>query len=206
MKKIAMFNVIAQVLFAAACCAAEPRNAFEQLGESAEKLAIAMPCMCLPSACPSGCGQIVIPAAEPVYQFPGSDPVEMSRNKSGGAIPAGMARVYLAQPELKKLLAAHFTAAGDVLKARLLAEKSVRLFADGKAVYIVQNKTVTRLEDPELAARAYAALSASGLGQVPQNKLLIEAGIVGAIGCMTSDDCWGAVGDGVSAVSQWWNS
>ena len=114
-----------------------------------------------------------------------------------------LGRIYLAQPKLKEMLAAQFAEAGNENYSRLLAVKGVRAVSDGKAVYLAWDKTSVKIDNPALAARAYAAVYPAVTSRlIPENKLLTEAAIVGAIGCMTSNGCWGTIGDLVSAASQ----
>lgn len=252
-EKMVIGTVLAHVLLGMACFAAEPQGALSQLGESANKMSIDMPCMCLPSFCPEGCGQITLhptpvePGQEepcdflpggcgqpyscntwgvgceypewPVYQpgtcdqsgcflvngsnvcfdtaCPPLPPIEEYQEKSRGAVPESLARLYKAQPGMKKILSAHFMETGDELKAGLMSQKGLRVLSDGKAVYLVLNKTTVKIDNPALAARVYAAIYPTLRGNViPENKLLVEAAVTGAIGCMTSEDCWGAVVDG----------
>ena len=133
--------------------------------------------------------------------------VELDGEEIKGVDVEMLARAYVTQPKAKEILSRYFKETGDAVNAGLLEKKQVRVMADRKAVYLAWHGVSVKIDNPALAARVYAAIyPTAGNTQVPANKLLVEAAVVGAIGCMTSDDCWGAIGDGVSAVSEWLNS
>lgn len=133
--------------------------------------------------------------------------VDAPARDAAGVDKTMLGRVYQAQPGIREVLADHFRKNNGGFSALLLAEKNLRVIADDKAVYLVSDKVTVKMDNPELAARVYEVIYPSQKNRkIPANKLLIEAAIVGAIGCMTSDDCWGAIGDGVSGVAEWLNS
>lgn len=149
------------------------------------------------------CGGVEYPANDfplscggPSFPFGAIEESVLRGDKLTEGADAGMlARIYIAQPELKEALAEYFKAAGDEVNAGLAEKKQVRVMADRNAVYLAWNAGSVKIDNPALAGRVYSILyPAAAARQLPENKLLVEAAIVGAIG------------DGVSAVSEWLHS
>ncbi|MBI5744244.1 MAG: hypothetical protein HY952_06825 [Elusimicrobia bacterium] len=113
-----------------------------------------------------------------------------------------MRGVYQAQPAARKALAAGLFA-DEETRAAFAAARNVKVMADNKAAYLVVRGKTIKLQDAGLAGRARAALFPE---TAQQTKFWFVPAAAGAIGCMTDDACWGAVGDAVSAVSEWANS
>jgi hypothetical protein len=130
------------------------------------------------------------------------------------------ARYYLAQAKIKKTVAEYYRLNNNEGAAAALMSKDVRIAATGGVVYIVHPGEVAKLEAPELAraitkivqprgqqksAATVANVIAAGAASSAVAANVITGGVA-IITCMTYDPCWNAVGDGVSAISQWWNS
>jgi len=126
---------------------------------------------------------------------------EPMRVKSGGSTGFGeLARYYLAQGKIKSAVADYYNAIGDQSSALALADKNVRVAASNGTVLVIRGGSQERISDRALAARVNAIVHPEG-----QQKIVMEGTAI-IIGCMSSKDCWDAVGDGVSAVSEWLNS
>lgn len=143
----------------------------------------------------------------------------MIKSVDGISFPE-FARYYLAQAKIKEAVAAYYRANNNEAAAAALASRYVRVAAADGAVYVLQHGKAERIDSPELAeavaklvhqngqkrsaatvANAIAAGAASSA--VAAN---VITGSVAIITCMTYDPCWNAVGDGVSAISEWLNS
>jgi hypothetical protein len=110
-----------------------------------------------------------------------------------------LARYYLAQKKIKEAVSEYYYAAGDNAAAVRLADKGVRVAAGNGVVYLVRSGSQEQIFDAALAARVEAIVRPEG-----QQKFHPGLVIIGA--CMMDNDCWEAVGDGVSAISEWANS
>jgi len=139
----------------------------------------------------------------PVYN--GQIVYEAARGKSGAQ--DGLRQAYLGQSAAKALVAERLFRDNEAAKRALKSDKSVKVMADGKVVFLIFGSRVVRIGDSELAGRVQKLVAPSAGGpSLPGNKILFYAGAAIAIECMTDDACWGAVGDAVSAVSEWANS
>lgn len=138
----------------------------------------------------------------------------------GGESFGEFARYYLSQARIKKTVAEYYRLNNNETAAAALMSKDVRIAATGGVVYIVHPGEVVKLEAPALAraitkivqprgqqksAATVANAIAAGAASSAVAANVITGGVA-IITCMTYDPCWNAVGDGVSAVSQWWNS
>lgn len=118
-----------------------------------------------------------------------------------------LARFYLAQRDIKTLVAGHYLSKGDKAAAAALQDEAVRVGAGDGFVAVVRGGSQERIADRALAAKVLKLAKVPGADQQQSgNKILFYYGAAAAIGCMTDDACWGAVGDAVSAVSEWANS
>jgi len=111
-----------------------------------------------------------------------------------------LAGYYLAQRKIKQVVSEYYYAKGDDSAAARLADKDVRVAAGGGVVYLVRPGSHEQIFDSALAARVEAIVRPEG-----QQKIL-HPGVWIVVGCMYDKECWDAVGDGVSAVSEWANS
>jgi hypothetical protein len=111
-----------------------------------------------------------------------------------------LARYYLAQQKIKSAVSEYYAAIGDTASAQAMADKDVRVAASNGSVFVIRTGSQERIADRSLAARVEAIVRPEG-----QQKIVMEGTAI-IIGCMSSKDCWDAVGDGVSAVSEWLNS
>jgi len=144
------------------------------------------------------CGMPIGPHDLCMMVCPFPDPLE-----NGGLEPAvfsELLRYRVAQEEIKKAVAEHYNAIGDQSSALALADKNVRVVAERGSVLLFKGGSQERIADRALAARVNAIVHPEG-----QQKIVMEGTAI-IIGCMSSKDCWDAVGDGVSAVSEWLNS
>ena len=114
----------------------------------------------------------------------------------------GLARYYVAQEKIKKAATAHFNARNDMAMAAAFSAKEARVTAEKGTVYLVASGKVVKLDDAELAGTIIELVRPQ-----PQARFIDPlTGAILIVSCMEDDDCWGAVGDGVSAVSEWLNS
>jgi len=114
----------------------------------------------------------------------------------------GLARYYVAQEKIKKAAAEHFTARNNLALAAAFSAKEARVTAEKGAVYLVAAGKAVKLDDAELAGTIIEIVRPQ-----PQARLIDPlTGAIIIVGCMENDACWDAVGDGVSAVSEWLNS
>lgn len=113
-----------------------------------------------------------------------------------------LSRAYVAQGRIKKAAVAYYISKNDMAAAAAFGAKDARIAAENGVAYLVSAEKVSRIEDPELAGRIIELMRPEA-----QNKLIDPlTGALIIVGCMQDEACWNAVGDGVSAVSQWWNS
>ncbi len=109
-----------------------------------------------------------------------------------------LAGYYMAQGKIKAVVAEYFTANGNHEAAASLADKRIRVAAANGVVFINRSGSQEQIADSRLAAKVEAIVHPNG-----QEKILpFIAGATFVAGCMTNDDCWGAVGDGVSSASE----
>lgn len=109
-----------------------------------------------------------------------------------------LTRYYLAQAKIKEAVASYYRVNNNEAAAAALSSKDVRIGADGGVVYVVRSNEVVKINDPALATTIVNIVQPQG-----QQKIAgFVAGAAYVTGCMLSDSCWGAVGDGVSAVSE----
>jgi len=114
----------------------------------------------------------------------------------------GLARYYAAQGKIKKAAAEHFTARNQLGMAAAFSAKEARVAAEKGAVYLVASGKAVKVDDAELAGAIIEIVRPQ-----PQTRFIDPlTGAIIIVGCMEDDACWGAVGDGVSAVSEWLNS
>ncbi len=125
-----------------------------------------------------------------------------------------LARTYLAQTRIKEIVAEYYTANNNEAAAAALASKDVRIAATGGVVYVVDSGKVAKIEDSALAGtiteiiqpRGQQKSAASVIAAAAADSAVTGNVIAGGallIGCMVSDPCWNAVGDGVSDASEW---
>ncbi len=110
-----------------------------------------------------------------------------------------LARYYVAQRKMKALVAEYYLSAGDSVSAENLKSEKARVAAEAGVVYVFGQGRQEKIFDRGLAARLEAIVR-------PEGQQKIHPGLVIIGACMMDDDCWEAVGDGVSAISEWANS
>lgn len=113
---------------------------------------------------------------------------------------AELARYFLAQEKIKALMTDYYLARGDSASAASVGDKKVRVAAGEGVVYVFGPGSRKLIYDAELASRVIGIVSPAG-----QQKFL-HPGVLIIVHCMYNDPCWDAVGDGVSAISEWVNS
>lgn len=112
------------------------------------------------------------------------------------------ARYYIRQIEIKRVLSGYYAARGEMSAAAWLESADVRVGAEAGAVVIASNGRRKVIRDAALAGEIMKIAGAGREGE----KILFYGAAAMAMHCMTDDDCWNAVGDAVSAVSEWANS
>jgi len=218
MKKIIILNILAAVLMAAHAQAGEI-GASAQLGAAVGWETDSIPSI-LPADLPMPQPEITCPEGSRPFHFGGWDficlpvsnpddwfpmPSVPNNYNYGEPVVAEYLRAYAAQPAAKRLVAEALVEAPS--REAFVKSEAVRVTADGEAVYLAANGKVARVNDPELAAKVRKLVGKSSESQAQGgNKILFYVGAAMAIECMTDDACWGAVGDAVSAVSEWANS
>lgn len=110
-----------------------------------------------------------------------------------------LARYYVAQRKMKALVAEYYLSVGDRVSAESLKSEKVRVAAEAGVVYVLGQGRQEKIFDRGLAARLETMVR-------PEGQQKIHPGLIIIGGCMMDDACWEAVGDGVSAVSEWLNS
>lgn len=116
---------------------------------------------------------------------------------------AALAAVYSKQSSLKNLLAKYLASRPDFPRdiALLMESNKAKILYDNDLVYVVNGQEIVLLGDKNLVKHI------KGPG-VAHNKAVglddIAVGV--AIGCVFSDNCWEAIGNVVSAVSEEANS
>jgi len=109
-----------------------------------------------------------------------------------------LTRYYLAQAKIKEVVASYYRVNNNEAAAVALSSKDVRIGADDGVVYVVRSGEVVKINDLALATAIVDIVQPQG-----QQKIAgFVAGAAYVTGCMLSDSCWGAVGDGVSSVSE----
>ena len=119
------------------------------------------------------------------------------------AVPANfekLARYYQEQENIKAVVAAYYSSKGDNAAAAALAAKDVRIAAGNGVVYVVRPGVQEKIADRGLSAKVEA------LVRPASQQKIVEEGVLLIVGCMYDKECWDAVGDGVSAISEWANS
>ncbi len=214
MKKILILNILAAVLLAANA-RAEEKTAFSQLAGAAGVEDGAMIPEApgyfteMPLAC--GAGYTVVTIAGFSFCMPAdgfsweANPALPDSFEYGAEIAPSYLRAYVAQSAAKRTVAESLP--GVSSPDAFIKSGKVRVTADAEAVYLVAEGKVLRLADARLAAKVSKLVARPG-ASAPQaaNKIWFYYGAAVAIDCMTDDACWGAVGDAVSAVSEWANS
>ncbi len=109
-----------------------------------------------------------------------------------------LAKYYMAQDKIKAEVAAYFQGRGDGASAAVLAAKDVRICAENGSVLVFRDSGMARIEDAGLASRVDGIVHPRGQQKIAN--IIAGAAFVG--GCMVNKDCWDAVGDGVSTVSE----
>jgi len=110
---------------------------------------------------------------------------------------------YAAQDELRKIVLAyadtHKDASLDILT--LVQDAKTKILYDDKGAYVVNGRKLIVLSNRNLVE------SVKTLSH-PRNKAIgLDDALFGvALTCASMDSCWGAIGDGVSHVSQWVNT
>ncbi|MCK5356926.1 MAG: hypothetical protein KAJ48_00890, partial [Elusimicrobiales bacterium] len=111
-------------------------------------------------------------------------------------------RYYLAQDKIREIVSNYYKSKGDDKSAKKVLNKDVKIMADDFTVYVIKSEVEEKINNVKLAMTIGKVV-----GFQSQQKLAgIAAGATFIAGCMLSDDCWNAVGDGVSAVSEWAHS
>jgi len=111
-------------------------------------------------------------------------------------------KYYVSQDKIKKIVSKYYTDKGNNKLAKKVLDRDIRIMADDFTVHIIKSGNDTEINDAKLAMAIGKVM-----GSKPQQKIVtIIAGAAVIINCMTTDSCWDAVGDGVSAVSEWANS
>lgn len=108
-----------------------------------------------------------------------------------------LSRYYMAQEKIKGVVAEYYTANGNNKAAASLADKGVRVSAGNGVVFVIRSGSQEQISDHNLAEKVEAMVHPNG-----KEKLLpIIAGATFVATCMSNDNCWNAVGDGVSSAS-----
>lgn len=105
---------------------------------------------------------------------------------------------YMAQGKIKAVVAEYYTASGNHEAAASLSDKGVRVAVGNGIVFINRAGSQDQINDHLLAAKIEAIVHPDGKEKI----LPFIAGATFVAGCMTNDDCWNAVGDGVSSASE----
>ena len=125
-----------------------------------------------------------------------------------------LARIYLAQARIKEVVAEYYRVNNNEAAAAALSSKDVRITATGGVAYVVGSGKVGKIEDSALAGtiteiiqpkgqqKSAASVIAAAAADSAVTGNVIAGGAL-LIGCMVSDPCWNAVGDGVSDASEW---
>ena len=108
-----------------------------------------------------------------------------------------LSRYYMAQEKIKAVVAGYYTANGNNKAAASLADKGVRVAASNGVVFIIRSGSQEQIADYGLAEKVEAIVHPNGNEKI----LPIIAGATFVATCMSNDNCWGAVGDGVSSAS-----
>lgn len=213
MKKILILNVLAAVLLAANA-RAEGNSASAQLFAAAAAETELMP-LPVPGffgepaiACAEGYTAVTLGASTfclpaDSFNWPPNPALPDSFVYEAEIAPAYF-RAYAAQAAARKAVAEAVNIVSD--REAFLKSGKVRVTADEQAVYLVSEGRILRLNDRALAAKVRKLVGRPADAAQAGNKFLFYVGAAAAIDCMTDDACWGAVGDAVSAVSEWANS
>lgn len=105
---------------------------------------------------------------------------------------------YMAQEKIKDVVSGYYTANGNYEAAASLAGKGVRVAAGNGMVFINRSGSQEQIADHHLVAKVEAIVHPNGKEKI----LPFIAGATFVATCMSSDNCWNAVGDGVSSASE----
>ncbi len=132
--------------------------------------------------------------------------------RSFGEMSAPQKRLLGIQHILQQALKKAVIARSTIYKFSPEAEKFVsaaktRILYDNKKVYITNGKMMMVIADEALIAMTKQLQSAvlRHMGDTtrdPVTAIIGGAGVI--IGCMSNDNCWDAVGDTVSDITEWW--
>ncbi|MEA3307089.1 MAG: hypothetical protein U9Q34_04835 [Elusimicrobiota bacterium] len=111
-------------------------------------------------------------------------------------------RYYISQDKIKKIVSEYYSAKGDYNSAQRVLGKDIKIAANDFTVYVIGTKVEEKINDVRLAISIGKVVGSRSQQKVAS----IIAGAAVIIGCMTNDECWEDVGDGVSAVSEWVHS
>jgi hypothetical protein len=128
-------------------------------------------------------------------------PKALQLNKSlGQTAIKQLTGYYIAQDKLKKATLMYIISRNDFSSdiEKLVQNRETKILYDNNGVYVVNGRKLIVLSDRNLIESARNT-------RFRQNKLtgVEEVGIGVAIGCVFSNDCWDAIGDVVSDVSEW---
>lgn len=132
----------------------------------------------------------------------------VSRFNSRDTIPsraevAALAAVYSKQSELKALLIKYLATRPDFPTdtASSMQSDKAKILYDNNLVYVINGKEIILLRDRSLIKHI------KGTGAAQNRVMGLDDFAIGvAVGCVFSDNCWEAIGNVVSAVSEETNS
>lgn len=114
------------------------------------------------------------------------------------AVARELAAYYMAQEKIKAIVSGYYTANGNHEAAASLAGKGIRVASGNGVVLVIRSGSQEKIADKRLAANIEAIVHPNGNEKI----LPIIAGATFAATCMSNDNCWDAVGDGVSSASE----
>ena len=136
-------------------------------------------------------------------------PVRHDYLEVGGSGKKQLGIYYVLQADLRKMVLAYFHERQAVTPEiiGIISDSKNKIIYDSEGVYVFNKKMLVVVTDKEFINKVLAlqnAVALCGDTREPVSVILAGAGI--AIGCMSNPNCWNAVGDSVSGVSQWWHS